>query len=126
MASLCTTDLEWEEYCRFRAAFAQVIDPAYYPLEWLDGQVFTGKMRLFSTQNSAILTSIKCYPSGLKELHGEIATGELPEIVSVLIPHAEQYAREEGCAVAVISSREGWGKVMRDYDLYQTSIRKVL
>lgn len=116
------------EYWRFRDKFAKVLDPRYYPLEWLDVQIATGKMVLFTTSNSAILASIRTYPSGLKELHGELAAGNLETVVSQLIPQAEAYGRLHGCEIAVIQSREGWAKVMKasGYSLHQTSLRKAL
>lgn len=118
----------WPEYLRFRDAFASVLDPAFYPLEWLDGEVACGRMLLLSAEHSAILFSVKTYPSGLKELQGELAVGNIRDIVSDLIPRAEAFGKEIGCSVAVIQSREGWKSAMRDhgYKLHQTAIRKFL
>ena len=119
---------QWIEYQQFRSEFAKVLDLNYYPLEWLDIQVMTGGMVLFTTADSAILASIKTYPSGLKEVHGEVAVGNLETIRSQLIPQAEAYGRLHGCEIAVIESRAGWVKAMHKdgYELHQTSIRKVL
>lgn len=120
--------VDWPEYLRFRDAFAAVLDPRFYTIEWLDGEVACGRMHLLSTAHSAILFSVKKYPTGAKELHGELATGELPEIISALIPLAEKFGKENGCTTAVIQSREGWVSAMRQhgYEVYQTAIRKAL
>lgn len=126
MATAPLPDPVWDEYMRFRHMFADVLDPDYYPLEWLDGQIWSGKMRLFTTAESAIIVSIKTYPSGLLELHGEMAVGKLQEIISALIPLSENWARDLGCSVVVIESRPGWGKVMSDYKLHQVCLRKAL
>lgn len=120
--------VNWPEYLRFRDAFAAALDPRFYPISWLDGEVACGRMLLLTGEHSAILFSVKTYPSGLKELHGELAVGNLGGIVHDLIPRAELFGKEIGCSVAVIQSREGWNRVMRDqgYELYQTAVRKAL
>ena len=119
---------QWREYQRFRSQFKEVLDPATHTIEWLDMMLWSGQFRLFTSEKSAILTSIKVYPTGIKELHGEIAIGNLGEIVRQLIPQAEAFARTQGCKIAVIQSREGWAKAMKrfGYNLHQTSIRKAL
>lgn len=118
----------WSRYLQYRDRFAALLDPDYYTIDWLDEQIRRDEFLVFTGSESAILTSIKVYPTGLKELHGQAAVGNLAEIIGSLIPTAEQFGRSIGCAVAVIESREGWGKVMKahGYDLYQTSLRKVL
>ncbi|MCW2405034.1 hypothetical protein M2336_001663 [Sphingobium sp. B1D7B] len=119
---------QWTDYLRFRSAFAKLLDERFYPLAWLDQEVASGSMVLLSKDDSAILVSIKAYPSGLKEIHGECATGKLDVIASDLIPLAEQFGREIGCEFGAISSRKGWDRVMRDqgYSVHQTTLRKAL
>jgi hypothetical protein len=105
-----------------------LLDPELYPAEWLDDQVISGEFTLFTSSDAAILCSVRVYPSGLKEFHGQAATGNLATIVADLIPQAETYAKSIGCKYGSIASREGWSKAMkaRGYDLYQTEIRKAL
>jgi len=128
MATAPLPDPVWDEYMRFRHMFADVLDPDYYPLEWLDGQIWSGKMRLFTTAESAIIVSIKTYPSGLQELVGEVAAGELRDIVSALIPQSIEWAKSLGCRVAEISSRPAWSRIMRNdgWDTYQVTLKKWL
>lgn len=126
MAEPLLTPATWAEYQKFRAAFHAVIDPDLYTPAWLDGEVATQRFILFTGQDSAILCSVKQYPTGLKELQGELAVGKLREIASVLIPIAEKWALMRGCKSASIQSREGWARVLKDYNLYQTTIRKAL
>ena len=118
----------WDEYLRWRDDFAAILDPRFYTVEWLDGEVWSGRIRLFSGPNSCILASIKPYPTGALELHVMAATGELNEIISSTIVSVETWARSIGCIVAVIESRAGWLKVMKasGYKLHQTAIRKEL
>lgn len=126
MAKPPLTPSGWAEYQKFRAAFHAVLDPELYTPAWLDGEVATGRFILFTGDESAILCTVKQYPTGLKELQGELAVGTLREIASDLIPIAEKWALMRGCKSASIQSREGWGRVLKDYQFYQTTIRKAL
>lgn len=118
----------WEHWPKWREQFHAILDPALYTLAWLDGEVACGRMILFASANSAILCSIKVYPTGYREIQGEAATGKLFDIVEHLIPSAENWARAIGCQSAQIQSREGWVRQMkkRGYSHYQTTIRKAL
>jgi hypothetical protein len=113
---------------RWRLAFTALLDPALYPAHWLDEQVAIGEFILFTGAESAILTSIRTYPSGLREIHGQAAVGELREIVSALIPLAEQFGKQHGCVFASIASRPGWSRMMAPYgyETHQVEIRKAL
>lgn len=112
----------------WRERFVSMLDPALHTAEWLDLQVASGEMVLFANADAAILVSVRSYPTGLREIHGEAAVGELRDIVSALIPLAEIYGRECGCAFASIASRPGWSRELkvRGYDVHQVEIRKAL
>lgn len=114
------------EWRGWQDAFAPILDPRFYTMEWLTAEIWSGRMRLFTGENSAILVSLKLYPTGLKECQIEAAAGELNELVSSSIREVEQWASEQGCETVVIQSREGWQKVMKSqgYLPYQTAIRK--
>lgn len=118
----------WQDYLRWRSDFHDVLEPEFYTPDWLDGEVACGRMHLFCSEQSAILVSIKTYPTGLKEVHGEVAAGKLGDIVANLIPLIEIWARARGCSVATIQSREGWVRAMKrsGYNLHQSIIRKAL
>lgn len=119
---------DWAEYLRFRDDFAAILDPRFYTVDWLDMQVLTGTMRLFTAGDSAILASVRTYPTGAKELHAEAAAGELKVIETSLIPQFEAFGRSQGCEIAVVQSRAGWEKIMgrHGYEVHQVSIRKDL
>lgn len=118
----------WSEYQRFRSGFISILDPELYTESWLDGEVWSGRFRLFSHADSAILVSLKAYPTGVREMHVEAAVGELSQLIGPTILLAENWARSIGCRFARIESREGWSRVMKrkGYLLYQTAIRKEL
>lgn len=113
-----------EAYLTFRRDFA-ALDPDRYPVVYFDHQVATGAWRCWGNDRAAILAEIKTYPSGVKEVHGVAAAGDLQEIIN-LIPRAEEWGREQGCVRAVIESRPGWMRAMPDYELHQVSVRKDL
>jgi N-acyl-L-homoserine lactone synthetase len=119
---------DWAGYLEFRDRFAEVTEPAYFPFDWLDEQMFHGHVRLFRTDNSAIIVELRRFPGGALDVHGLVAVGDQKEIVDELIPRAEEWAKERGCTAAVIQSRPGWQRVMKSsgYDLHQVTVRKEL
>jgi hypothetical protein len=120
--------MDWAAYCEFRPAFAEVMDERYHTLEWLDEQILSGKVRFWRSANAAMITEIRDYPTGAKDIHGLIAAGALEEIVGKLIPEAEEWAKAQGCIAAQIESREGWARVLRSsgYQMHQIIVRKEL
>lgn len=116
------------DYLRFRQAFAEVMDPRLYTIDWLDRQVVTGGVKFWATEDAAIIAQIKTYPTGAMDIEGLIAAGDMADIVNLLIPAAEQWAKAVGCIGAIIQSREGWARALKPhgYRIYQTALRKEL
>jgi hypothetical protein len=110
-------------YQRFRDQFAQAMDGRLFTIEYLDALIISGKARCWATQTAAIVAEIKAYPTGAKVVSGLIAAGELAGVVA-LIPHAEQWGREQGCIFGMIESREGWAREMKPhgYEPFQVSL----
>jgi len=119
---------DWAGYLRFRDQFQEVMDPERYPVDWLDRQVLDGTFGVIVGDKAAIVFTIEEYPTGAKDIHGQLAAGDLKEIVGVLIPRAEQHARDLGCIGAMISSRPGWAKALASsgYRGHQVTVRKAL
>lgn len=119
---------DWVGYLRFRDAFAEVLDPRLYTIEWLDKQVLECKVTFWRTDKAAIIAELKIYPTGAADVHGLIAAGDMADIVETLIPAAEQWGRDLGCLGAIIESREGWKRTLKSsgYDVYQVALRKDL
>jgi hypothetical protein len=99
------------------------LDPDRYPAIYIDAQVWSGAWQCWGDGKAAILAEIKTYPSGIREVHGIAAAGDLQSI-KALIPLAEAWGKENGCARAVIDSRPGWERALPDYEIHQVSIRK--
>ena len=114
-----------DPYLRHRSALASVLDPLLYNVEWLDCQVWSGRLKQWGNDDAIILVEVKRYPTGAREIHGMIAAGDLGAI-KALIVEAEDWARTQGIQFASISSREGWGRVLPDYSPHQVTIRKAL
>lgn len=116
-----------DAYLSHRAAFLGMMDQNLYPADWLDAQVWSGAFRVFGDDRACILVSLKRYPSGVYEIHGEAAAGDLSEIKR-LIESAVEWGRSVGCKLASIASREGWAKILANdgWHVHQTTIRKEL
>lgn len=119
---------DWAGYLRFRNAFAAVMDRRLYSPEWLDGRILDGSAQFWSTDAAAIITELRTYPTGAQDLHYLVVAGDIDDIVNVLRPLIEDWAKAVGCVGAIGESREGWAKVLKPhgYRTYQVAVRKEL
>lgn len=112
-------------YLHHREAFG-ALDPLRYPVEAIDARVKAQTWRCWGNESAAILAEVKTYPSGVREVHGVAAAGDLQAIIE-LIPLAEEWGREHGCVRAVIESRPGWERALpEEWELHQVAMRKEL
>lgn len=118
---------DWAGYQVHRNAIIEATDQTLYPIEWLDSQLLTGRFKLWIGDNACIVAAIKFYPSGLADVEGIVAAGDASEIIESLIPQAEQWGRDMGCAGAIIESRAGWQRALKPYgyEPHQVAVRKV-
>jgi hypothetical protein len=114
-------------YPAWRSRLLEGVDTDLYPAEWLDRRVASGRARFWGNESGAILAEIKTYPSGVKEVHGLVAAGDV-DAVKALIPLAEQWGRQCGATRGSISSHPAWARIMRDagYEPTQLTIVKGL
>ena len=119
---------DWELYTRWRAAFGTVLDERYHTLDWLDLQILSGEFRFWASENAALVTEIKTYPAGAKDVHVMVAAGDMGEIVEVLAPLAEAWGASQGCVAALVESRPAWARVLAPYgwEPHQLTLRKEL
>ena len=101
-------------YADWRGRFLEAVDETLYPAAWLDKRVASGIARFWGNDRAAILAEIRVYPSGVKEVHGLVAAGELAAIIA-LVPLAEAWGRKKGCTRATIQSSPAWGRLMVQY-----------
>jgi hypothetical protein len=120
--------MNFDAYLHFRPQFAEVIDPRHYSMEWLDRQVWEGAVQLWTCDDAALITEIKEYPTGAKDIAVLIAAGNMEKIVGELREAAEEWAVEQGCCGVLIESREGWAKALKPfgYEPHQLTVRKDL
>lgn len=116
-----------DAYQRHRQEIIGLLDQRFYPIEWLDRQVWVGRIRLMSNDTAIIGFEVKDYPGGARELNGLFAAGDLEGILD-LIDRAEAFAMSLHCDVATIESRSGWARILksRGYAPHQLRIRKEL
>jgi hypothetical protein len=128
-------------YDRFRDGFGQAVDGRFYTIDYLDWLVRTGRARFTAGHDeygrplSAIVTKLRDYP-GCRAIHGLVAAAApgaeqgaaLAQIAGRLIPEAEAWGRSRGCTHAIVESRAGWQRALRDqgYSLHQIALVKGL
>jgi hypothetical protein len=121
-------------YRRWRDRFAAAMEGSgFFGISYLDHLVEGSKKAIvWPGEQAAIVTEFRHFPGpdgrGVKVLHGLVAAGDLEEIVDRLIPAAEAWGRRQGCAFALIESRQGWERALRPsgYRIHQVSIVKEL
>lgn len=118
---------DFDAYLPWQVQFHAILDERFYTGPWLDGEVWSGRIRCWADDEAAILARIKTYPTGAKVVEGMAAAGDLDGILD-LITRAEEWGREQGCLAAEIGSRAGWKKTLstEGYELFQTMLRKEL
>jgi hypothetical protein len=116
-----------QHYLSRRDDLASVLDPRCYSIDWLDEQVVTGAFQIWSSDDAVVLSEVKTYPAGARDVHFLIATGSLAAI-SELRERAEQWGRSAGFEFVSAASRPGWTKVLgrHGYTLHQVEMRKEL
>jgi hypothetical protein len=99
----------WTGYLRFRPIFAKVVEPD--DLRELDGKVITGRVQTWVSQNGAIVTEL-CRGDELY-INVLIVGGDGGEIVNILRPQAERWAKTQGCTHVISTGRaKGWARVL--------------
>lgn len=119
---------DWATYLRFRDQLAEALDPQRHTIEWLNGEVWSGRMIVIGNERACILCKIEVYPTGAMDFHGMLAAGDLETIAGELIPYAESYGKELGCIGGLIESRAGWVRMLKKtgWEIHQTTLRKAL
>ena len=112
-------------YADWRGRLLEAVDESLHPAAWIDGRVADGTARFWENEGGAILAEIKRYPSGVLEVHGLVAAGNLDSIMA-LVPYAEQWGLNCGCTRATIQSSPAWARLMAGagYQVEQILIAK--
>jgi len=91
---------------------------AYAPthnLEHVRAKLDTGHSQLWTTPNSALVSEILIWPTGMREASGWLAGGDLDELLTMQ-PRFEAWARSKHCKrVGIQLGREGWERKLDGY-----------
>lgn len=88
-------------------------------------RIETGYAQFWALSNSALVTEIQTYETGLREIRGWLAAGDIEEI-KAFIPKLEDFGRIAGCKRATITGRRGWLRAFDDYREVATIMVKEL
>ncbi len=84
--------------------------PGTYTKDDLWNEIDAGRAQFWPMPNAAVVTAIRTFPTGLRELRGWLAAGSLEEIAA-LEPFVCGWAKENGCKRFVLTGRRGWKRV---------------
>jgi hypothetical protein len=114
-------------YARFRPLLEAAVDGRFHTIDHLDWMIRTGRAQYWQSAEAAMATELRDYP-GCRAIHGLAAAGDLYQIRSILIPAAEAWGRSQGCSWAIVESRPGWQRALRNrgYEPHQIAVVKGL
>lgn len=113
---------------RARDLLQQAIDrDPLHDLKSLIDAVQDGRMQVWSTDTSLLVTEVQKYPTG-NVLQTFAAGGDMSEIVGVLRPEAEAWAKSIGCTMSLVEAPRAWSKALRaeGYEVFTYVMQKVL
>ena len=113
MTDHCQLIAEFER-CRpwLEAALAHSVGG--YGIAHVRGAIEAGTAQFWPTANSAAVTTIETFPSGLNVLQFWLAGGSLDEL-GLTEANVLAWARTLGCGKAVIVGRAGWQRRLEGY-----------
>lgn len=104
-----------ETLARARAGWAEALDG--HPLVTADElvkEVTENRGQLWAGESSDVFTRVVDGPGGRVLEMGPVA-GDLDEMLSVILPKIEMWAKAAGCTeIHVTAGRHGWTRVLRD------------
>ena len=108
-------------YQDFRPEFEEMLDPAKWPIAWLDRQIALGEATAFCDDAACIIATLRQFPGGAIEVHGLCACGDLP-VIKALIVQAEEWGMANGATIASIASRRGWARALSSDGYVETQV----
>lgn len=85
-----------------------------HALEDVEKMVADGDAQLWLGERSAAVTEVIEFPRA-KVCHMWLCGGDLDEIVEIMLPKAEAWAKKNGCTHATTAGRLGWNRVMNKH-----------
>lgn len=85
--------------------------PGTYTKDDLWAEIASGQAQFWPLPNSVVVTTIRTYPTGYRDLRGWLAAGDINEIAA-LEQFVCHWAKEIGCNRFVLTGRRGWKKAL--------------
>lgn len=101
---------EWAR-CEAWIAGALEYSGGTHDLADVRAMVERGEAQFWFSANAAGVTEVVTYPR-FKSLHLWLCGGDMGEIVSILLPAAEAWAKAQGCTMTSTAGRMGWSRVL--------------
>lgn len=117
-------DDEWSR-CRSWLAAALERGPQTHTERDILDDVIAGRLQLWPGQRSVAVTEVLTFPR-CKVVRIAWAGGELDELLTVIRPAIEAWARELGCRYVWGGGRPGWERVAPEYRRFATLLSKEL
>ncbi|MEA3002177.1 MAG: hypothetical protein QOH81_965 [Sphingomonadales bacterium] len=119
-------NVQWADYRPWRGAFEKALDPRFCAIEHLDARISGDSARIFACAEAALIVELRHYPTGAYDGHVLIAAGDPKQVVATLRPRAEAWLRSIGALGALVESRPGWARLLKEhgYEPHQMTLRK--
>jgi hypothetical protein len=105
-----TFEQEWAR-CRPWIEAANAYGLGTHAIDDVRDAILAGEAHFWPGENCAVVTEFDCFPR-LKSLHFWLCGGDLTELVEILRPRIEDWAKAEGCTRFTTCGRAGWQRVM--------------
>ncbi len=102
------------EWARCREWIVNALETAvqFETIDDIEQKIAEGHYQFWAGKNAAAVTEVREYPDArvLSILH---AGGDMPSLVSELLPTLYHFGGELGCSLVMILGRKGWERVLR-------------
>lgn len=116
-----------DRWARWRPEIQKALASGHFTIEAIEADLAAGNLRLWATDDCAIIVELVRYSGGPLVCHVRFAAGELPAILTNL-DQLEVDAKAMGCTEMRVDSRAAWERLLksRDYDRWSVTLRKEL
>jgi hypothetical protein len=78
-------------------------------------EIESGNAQMWPQPNAVVLTTVKTYPTGFKELRGWLVGGDLNEIIASQA-NIEAWGKKQGCNEFIMAGgRDGFGRALKGF-----------
>lgn len=112
-------------YLDFRDEIASVLDPRTHDIDWLDREIWAGRVQIWGNNRACVLTEVRHFPTGAFEIHVLVGAGSAEIMVSQIMPEILNWKDEIGALFVTVSSRPAWVRLLKPlgFEVWQTEVR---